>query len=81
MKGLIIKERWLDEIFAGRKTWELRGSRTSARGKIGLIESGSGTVVGTCELVDVVGPPSLARLRQTKSKHAVPLSEFGSHPP
>lgn len=51
MKGLIIKRQWLDLIFAGKKIWEIRGCNTKTRGKIALIQSGSGLIVGECELV------------------------------
>ena len=50
MKGLIIKEYWLNKIFNENKIWEIRGSQTKIRGKIFLIQSGSGLVVGECEL-------------------------------
>jgi len=63
VRGLLIKKPWLDEILDGAKRWEIRGSRTTRRGEIALIESGTGTVVGTAELVDVIGPLDLRRLR------------------
>jgi hypothetical protein len=56
MRGLLIRSPWIEEILRGRKTWEIRGSNTNIRGRIGLIRSGSGLVVGTCDLVDVEGP-------------------------
>lgn len=77
MKGLLIREHWLDKILRGRKPWELRGSRTATRGVIALVQSGTGTVVGTCEIEDVVGPLSLAELRRTTAKHRVPASSIG----
>ena len=80
MKALIIKKHWLDEILSGRKTWELRGSRTSIRGRIGLIESGAGQVVGTCEVIDVVGPLSAVDLRRTNVKHRVPSKQLRRTP-
>jgi hypothetical protein len=51
-KGLIIKKEWLEKIFDSGKCWEMRSTKTKIRGKIYLIESGSGTIVGECELVD-----------------------------
>ncbi len=81
MKCLIIKKRWLDLIFDGKKTWELRSSRTAVRGKIGLIEKGSGKIMGTCEVVDVRGPLSLAELKRSTRRHGVPAREFGVIPP
>lgn len=52
MKALIIKQPWIDYILDGKKTWEIRGQKTKIRGKIELIKSGSGLVVGCCEIVD-----------------------------
>ncbi len=52
MKGLIIKEPWISYILNGEKCWEIRGSKTNIRGKIELIRSGSGLVVGSCEIID-----------------------------
>jgi len=62
LHGLLIRKPHLDRILAGEKRWEIRGSATSRRGLIALIQSGSGTVVGTCELVDCVGPLTLEQL-------------------
>ena len=56
--ALLIKEPWISMILEGKKTWEIRGSATKRRGRIALVASGTGTVVGTCDLVDVVGPLS-----------------------
>jgi hypothetical protein len=49
-RGLIIGSPYIDWILAGKKTWEIRGSYTHVQGKIALIRSGSGLVVGTCEV-------------------------------
>ena len=51
MKGLIIKQPWIDYILEGKKTWEIRGINTKIRGRIELIQSGSGLVVGSCEII------------------------------
>ena len=50
-RGLLIQSPWIENILAGEKTWEIRGSRTNIRGPIGLIRSKSGLIVGTCEVV------------------------------
>jgi hypothetical protein len=76
MKGLLIKTPWIDKILDGFKTWEIRGSNTKIRGPIALIRSGSGTVVGICELEDVIGPVSISKLRISKSFHAIPTNRF-----
>lgn len=62
--GLLILKEPLDKILAGTKTWEIRGKATARRGPIALIESKSGNVVGTCDIVDVFGPLTLAELRR-----------------
>ena len=50
MKGLIIRKKWVNLILDGQKIWEMRGRPTHIRGRIALIEAGSGTVVGECQL-------------------------------
>lgn len=69
MKGLVIKKPHIDNILSGAKIWEIRGSRTKVRGKIALIESGSGKIVGTAKVVDCIGPLSLVEMLKTKRKH------------
>jgi hypothetical protein len=76
LKGLIIKEPWIDLILTGEKVWEIRGSNTKIRGTIALIKSGSGSVVGLCDLKDVVGPLSLSKFRRSKSFHAIPSNQL-----
>ena len=76
MKGLLIRDPWIDRILSGKKTWELRGQRTKVRGRIVLIRAGSGHVVGTAELVDVIGPLSLSELKRTERKHRVEPRHF-----
>ena len=71
MNGLIIKKKWLDLILAGQKTWEIRGSNTKVRGRIALIESGSGLVLGEAHLVDVVGPLTKREMLANVKKHHV----------
>lgn len=51
-RALIVKKKWLDLILSGEKTWEIRGHNTKIRGRIGLVEYGSGLVVGQCEIID-----------------------------
>ncbi|MFB9330046.1 ASCH domain-containing protein [Paenibacillus aurantiacus] len=80
MKGLIIKPYWADLILSGQKTWEIRGSRTHQRGRIGIIKSGSGEVCGSVDLVDCIpihdnDDPDM--LIANQDKHHVP---FGAIP-
>jgi ASCH domain len=41
-RALLIRHPWVDMILDGKKTWEIRGAKTSVREIIGLIPSGSG---------------------------------------
>jgi len=50
-RALIVKKVWLDKIFDEGKVWEMRTTKTKVRGKIGLIESGSGMIVGEAHLM------------------------------
>jgi hypothetical protein len=69
MRALIVRPEPLEHILAGRKVWELRGSRTHIRTRIGLIASGSGTIVGEAELVDCIGPLDKATYERDREKH------------
>lgn len=56
MRALLIRHPHIDKILDRKKTWEIRGSRSTIRGTIALIPSGSGTIAGVCELTDCIGP-------------------------
>jgi hypothetical protein len=79
-RGLLIRDPYVSWILDGRKTWEIRGAATAIRGRIALIKAGSGTVVGTCELVDVIGPITLAALKRNARKLARSPSEITTMP-
>ena len=81
MRGLIIKDPWIDLILSGYKKWEIRGSNTRIRGQIALIRSGSGLVVGQCLLTDTIGPLTLKEMKRNIEKHRVPLKELKSRLP
>jgi hypothetical protein len=49
-RALIIKKEHLTNIFDNGKVWEMRSSCTNIRGEIGLIEAGTGLIVGRCNL-------------------------------
>jgi len=79
MRGLIIREPWIDLILDGKKTWEIRSRTTKIRGRIALIRGGSGTIVGYATLVDSIGPQTIYELSRQGDKHGVPdkpLREF-----
>ena len=70
MKGLIIKQKWLDKIFAGEKTWEIRGSKTQIRGQIYLIQSGTKHIYGKADLVDCI-TLDLQTYQDSKHMHCI----------
>lgn len=74
-RALIIKKHWLDLILSGQKTWEIRGNNTKIRGKIGLIESGSGMIVGECEIINS-WPFFEFPLRLNKSRHHITFDDL-----
>lgn len=85
LRGLVIRQPFVDWILDGKKTWEIRGSATKVQGRIALIAAGTGTIVGMCDLVDVRGPLTLAdlktnakRLNETASEIKGPLY-YGAH--
>jgi len=51
-RALIVRNPWIDLILSGQKTWEMRSRPTNVRGAIGLIEAGSGLIVGSTTITD-----------------------------
>lgn len=74
MKGLVIDEPWIGKILRGEKHWEMRTTATTIRGRIALIRKGSGTIVGSAELVDSIGPLDAIACRAHRDKHGIPSS-------
>jgi len=68
LDALIIMKDPMDEILSGKKTWEIRSRNCHKRGLIALIESKSGTIVGTAEIVDSIGPLSIAEYNRNLDK-------------
>src|SRR5437763_4631928 len=69
LAGLIIKSPYIEQILAGDKTWEIRGKPTSKRGRIALVKSGARSIVGVCEITDVIGPLTLQMLQLSLDRH------------
>ena len=69
-RALIIRKPWIDLILSGQKSWEMRSRLTNVRGKVGLIESGSGLVVGSVEIINsfTLNPDCFA---ETRLQHRV----------
>lgn len=68
-KALIVDTPYIDLILEGKKTWDLRSSHSSIRGRIALIRKGSGTIVGAIDIVDSIGPLSHQELVANSGKH------------
>lgn len=73
-----MKDPWVSLLLKGTKTWELRGSVTHFRGRVGFVASGSGRIVGGATLVGCLGPLSAEELRQNQQRHCVPFDRAGS---
>lgn len=50
-KAFIVKEHWGNLILDGSKAWEIRGTGTQVRGRVGVIFSGTGLIQGSVEIV------------------------------
>jgi predicted transcriptional regulator len=62
LSAIPIRSPFIEQILAGAKTWEIRSKKTKKIGPVALIQSGSGTVVGTATLSRVVElTPGVAR--------------------
>jgi len=62
LSAIPIRTPYIDEILTGTKTWEIRSKNTKKLGPVALIRSGSGTVVATAKIANVIElTPSLAR--------------------
>lgn len=75
VRALIVLPGPLQKILAGTKTLEIRSRATAIRGRIGLIESGSGAVVGTCTLVGCVGPLKRDECKRNARRAGYPRGE------
>lgn len=70
-KGLLVREPWASALVEGRKTMELRGTRTAHRGRTAIIRAGTGLVIGEVLLIDVRGPLTRSHLATTTNEHLV----------
>lgn len=47
---LLVKDPHATSILTGRKLWEIRGSATKVRGRVGIAKSGTGMIFGSVEV-------------------------------
>lgn len=69
-RALIVKKPWIDLILSGEKTWEMRSRKTHLTGWIGLIEQGSGLIVGKAFLTGSIEIDEL-EFGENFSKHRI----------
>ena len=69
-RALKVHRQWADLILDGTKTWEMRGSATSIRGRVALAVTKTNVLVGDVEIVGCkkVGP---AEFQASDNKHCV----------
>jgi hypothetical protein len=72
VRALIVREPWISVILEGGKTWEMRSKRANIRGRVGLIQQGTGAVVGVATLVDCLSPISREAYASYHQRHAIP---------
>lgn len=76
LKGLVIRQPWIGMILRGDKTWEMRNKPCRHRGRIALIEKGTGTIVALARIVDDLPALSETEMRSTIDKHRIPEDEI-----
>jgi ASCH domain len=74
--ALIIREPWISLLLSGKKIWELRSRSTTIRGRVGLIRSGSGLIVGTTELTECLAPLTRKEMYASIKRHQVPAEDI-----
>lgn len=78
MRGLPIRQPYIDMILDGRKTWEMRKSRCNFRERIALIQSGTLAVVGVADVVDCIGSLSDEERSAAADRHCVAPAEWSN---
>lgn len=78
-KALVIKPQWCRLILDGSKTWEMRSAQTHFRGTFGIIESGSGLIVGLANLVDCLPALEASNYFSHFDKHRIPKMDGITH--
>lgn len=74
-KVLIVAKPWVDYLVDGKKVWEMRSTNTKIRGWVGVVEKGTGTVVGILYVHDTKVNLSKSELISNFDKHCVDYEE------
>lgn len=77
-RALIVRKEWLDKILdcEDPKLWEMRSSYTNIRGEIGLIEAGSGLIVGKTTITDCIRNADRSQIHKHKVTNAMLLLNY-----
>jgi len=70
--GLIVRERWIDLILSGEKTWEMRSKPAPVGVWFGLIRKGSGAVCAIARLGSIGEPLVPEEMIASFEKHRIP---------
>lgn len=70
-RGLVIRKPWIDLILSGKKTWEMRSAATKIRGRIALIEAGSGLIAGESVLTGCIALFDSCDYIEHQDKHCI----------
>ena len=70
-RALIIRAPHINNILDNGKVWEMRSTKTKVRGRIGLIEDGTGLITGEADLVDCGEALEFFQINQYKHLHQV----------
>ena len=70
-RALIVRKPHIDNILDNGKCWEMRSRPTRITGWIGLIEAGSGLIVGKAFLTSGHVKPSADEISNNTEKHQV----------
>lgn len=68
---LIIKQPWIDLILSGQKIWEMRSSPTNIRERIGLVEQGTGLIIGEADIIGCIDNLTVPTLISSYDKHKI----------
>lgn len=70
-RALIVRQPWVDLILSGQKTWEMRSRKTNVVGWVGIIEQGTGLIVGRAFITGGWYRPTQEELISNHARHLV----------
>jgi hypothetical protein len=70
-RALIVRQPWVDLILSGQKTWEMRSRKTNVVGSVGIIEQGTGLIVGRAVITGGAYRPTQEELLSNHARHCV----------